>query len=34
MSIKILKQFIFFAKEFDLEITVTNLKKFKKCTGK
>ncbi len=30
MSIKTLKQFIIFAREFDIELTADNLRKFKK----
>lgn len=30
MSIKVLQKFLVFAKEFEIEITTENLKKFKK----
>ncbi len=32
MSIKALQQFIIFAREFSIELTAENLKKFKKCS--
>ncbi len=32
MSIKTLQQFMKFAKEFSIELTAENLKKFKKCS--